>query len=85
MSDLTDSQKQVFNLIKDVNLIISFPYTDLELYNWVKTIFRLFPNISPDIVARITDRYLMGEAVFDRDIGIVNFTKLIPSYSGKFN
>lgn len=69
-------------MIKDVNMIVSFPYTDEDLAQWTQTIFRLYPNVTIDVIARLTDNFLKGEETFVRDIGILNYTTKINSYLG---
>lgn len=75
---------QVFNLIKDINMIVSFDHSDEELAKWTQTIFRLFPEVTPDVIAKITDNFLLGVEKYDNSIGIVNFTSKINSYMGVF-
>lgn len=73
---------QSFNILKDVNMIVSFSYTDNDLAGWVNTIYRLFPRISARVIGQITDNFLKGRHEFRKDEGIVNYTRLIESYIG---
>lgn len=72
-------------MVKDINMIISYKYSDDDLANWVLTIYRLFPGITPEVIGRITDNFLKGIEYFDKDEGILNYTKLIQNYMGKFD
>lgn len=73
-----------FNIIKDLNLIVSYAYSDEALAGWVKTIIRLYPNATTNVIGRITDNFLTGKEDFDRSIGVLNYTKRINSYTGTF-
>lgn len=73
----------IFNLISDVNMIVSYPYSSDQFANWTKTIIRMYPNVTEDVIAKITDNFLSGKETFDKEIGIVNYTSKINSYMGK--
>ena len=61
-------------------MIVSFSYTDNDFAGWVNTIYRLFPKITPEIIGKMTDNFLLGRHEFRRDEGIVNYTRLVSSY-----
>lgn len=75
---------QVFNLIKDINMVVAYHHSDEELAKWTETIFRLYPNVTPEVIGKIVDNFLKGVEMFDSSIGIVNFTAKINSYMGVF-
>lgn len=65
-------------------MIVSFDHSDEELAKWTQTIFRLFPEVTPEVIGKITDNFLLGVEKYDNSIGIVNFTSKINSYMGVF-
>lgn len=77
------AKTQAFNLIKDVNMMVTYKYTDEELAKWVQTIFRLFDYVKVETLVTITDNFLTGEEDFDKNIGILNYTIRIARYSGR--
>lgn len=80
----TQDKMQVFNLIKDINMVVAYDHSDEELAKWTETIFRLYPNVTPEVIGKIVDNFLKGVEMFDSSIGIVNFTAKINSYMGVF-
>lgn len=80
----TQDKMQVFNLIKDINMVVAYDHSDEELAKWTETIFRLYPNVTPEVIGKIVDNFLKGVEMFDSSIGIVNFTSKINSYMGVF-
>lgn len=81
--DFSQEQQIAFNLVTDVNMIVSFKYSEEEVLKWVSTIYRLFPDVTIEAISKITDNFLSGVEVFDPSIGIVNYTSKINSYMGK--
>lgn len=74
---------QIYNIVSDVNMIVSYKFVDKELERWAETIVRLFPYVTAEVVAQITDNFLTGVEEFEKDAGILNYTYKIPKYSGR--
>lgn len=47
--------------------------------------YRLYPEVTPELIAKITDKFISGDFEFNRNIGIVNYMMKIRSYLGKFS
>lgn len=76
---------KIFDLLKDINLIVSFRYDDEVIAGWVNAIVRIFPTMDIEVVERLMLNFLKGEEIFDKESGIVNFTSRIKSYMGFMN
>lgn len=74
---------QIYNIICDVNLMVSFPFSEADLDRWSKTIVRLFPDVDVKVIIDITDNFLTGKEDFEKDAAILNYTYRIPQYSGR--
>lgn len=74
-----------YNIIHDINFIVPFKITDDEIAGWVMAMYRLYPEVTPELIAKITDKFISGDFEFNRNIGIVNYMMKIRSYLGKFS
>lgn len=66
--------------IYDLNKIIPFPISVNEIEDWSATVLRLRPNVQPEIMRDIMDKFLTGEWHYDKDMGITNIIKAIDEY-----
>lgn len=64
-------------------MLLSFKITDMEFMEWVLTIIRLKPNVTLEVIRKITDNFLTGVSDFDKEQGILNYTKKIDRYLGR--
>lgn len=78
---LTDDQFEIATCISDLNMIRLGPLNESEIELWTRTITRLRPNITPEIIAKIMDKFLTGEWFYDKDLGITNLFKAIDEYT----
>ena len=65
----------VNNIAKAVlhfNQLTPFPYSDIQIMDWAKSINELTPELTPDIVKKIIDKYKLGIYEFDTKLGIQN-------------
>lgn len=60
-----------------LNKIRRFPLNDDQLQDWSKTIMRLRPEVSAERLQVVIDAILMGEYLWDPELGIQNIFKAL--------
>ena len=76
--------QQLFNVIKDLNMLVPFPYTDSEIMQWSLAITRVKPKTTVEVIRKMTDQFLSGSVKFDKNKGLLNYTERVYEYLGIF-
>lgn len=74
----TQSLATINNLaatVLHINQLTPFPYSDLQIFEWAKSINELTPELTPDILKKIIDKFKLGIYEFDSRAGIQNVFK----------
>lgn len=71
-------------MLRDLNMIQSFKLTDEEYASWTENLFRLYPSVTPEIVGKIVDEFLMGNNIFVKEDGFLNISVMVKRYLGIF-
>lgn len=58
-----------------INLLVAYPVSDAMLEIWAKTIEELAPDLTPEILRKLINRYKLGELEYDTKSGIQNILK----------
>lgn len=69
---LTEKVVDLAKVLVHYNQLTAFPYSDLQISEWAKSINELMPNITPDTLKTIINRMKMGIYEYDSRIGIQN-------------
>lgn len=54
------------------NQLTPYPYSDLQIVDWAKSVEELAPEITPEIIKSIIDGLKIGAIPFDSKLGIQN-------------
>lgn len=61
-------------------MIVNYPYSPEEIIRWAVKLSTLFPDADVSVYRKIVDNFLLGNAKFNKEIGILNFTLKVNSY-----
>ena len=70
--ELSSELTKIGQVIVHINQLTPFPYSDFQLIDWAKSINELTPELTPDILKKIIDKYKLGIYEFDSRAGIQN-------------
>lgn len=69
---LTKEQTEIAKELIHFNQLTPYPYSDLQISQWVKSITELIPEMTPEIIKHIIDRLKLGVYEYDSRLGIQN-------------
>lgn len=81
-TEISKKIQSVAKVVWRLDMIMAFPLDDLQIQSWANTITRLCPDVEPERVAEIVDKFLTGEWAYDKDQGIANIIWHINNPSG---
>ena len=70
--ELSSELTKIGQEIVHINQLTPFPYSDFQLIDWAKSINELTPELTPDILKKIIDKFKLGIYFFDSRAGIQN-------------
>ena len=70
--ELSSELTKIGQVIVHINQLTPFPYSDFQLIDWAKSINELTPELTPDILKKIIDKFKLGIYEFDSRAGIQN-------------
>ena len=70
--ELSSELTKIGQVIVHINQLTPFPYSDFQLIDWAKSINELTPELTPDILKKIIDKYKLGIYEFNSRAGIQN-------------
>ena len=70
--ELSSEITKIGQVIVHINQLTPFPYSDFQLIDWAKSINELTPELTPDILKKIIDKFKIGIYEFDSRAGIQN-------------
>lgn len=71
-NELSPKQLEICTSIVDLNMIRQYPLSKDEIEHWAKTITRLKPDVSEEIISKVVDMYLSAEWDWEPEKGIQN-------------
>lgn len=69
---LTEKSVELAKVLVHYNQLTAFPYSDLQIAEWAKSINELMPNLSAETLKTIINRMKMGIYDYDSKLGIQN-------------
>lgn len=69
---LTEKSVEIAKVLVHYNQLTSYPYSDLQIAEWAKSIEELIPSMTLETLKTIIDRMKMGIYDFDSRLGIQN-------------
>ncbi len=69
---LTKEQTEIAKELIHYNQLTPYPYSDLQISQWVKSITELIPEMTPEIIKHIIDRLKTDAYDYDHKKGIQN-------------
>lgn len=72
LGNLTEKQTAFAKVLINYNQLTPYPYSDLQISDWAKSIDDLMPQIKPETLKTIIDKMKMGVYEFDSKLGIQN-------------
>jgi hypothetical protein len=75
------SKEEIARIIYKLNYIVPYPYPDNILLGMADVILTYNKNVKSEELNNIMDGFLFGKYDFNKDIGVVNFTKRLKNNS----
>lgn len=70
--EISDSRKRIAKVIVDVNQIMQYPLTAVQVLEWAESIERLVPDVDVMALAYLMDAFKLELIEWDRQKGIQN-------------
>lgn len=78
--EITTKINNLSKVLIHYNQLTAFPYSDLQIIEWAKSINELMPELSNETLKFIIDRMKIGYYPFDNRLGIQNIFNGIKQY-----
>ena len=82
-NSIPTSKEEIAKILFKLNYIVPYPYSDSILLGMADVILKFNKNIELEKINEIINNFLSGVNEYNKDIGVVNFTKRLNNNSIK--